>query len=143
MCDLKSCERIVELREDIKTEITETTYTGVCSKCKNVVALDDFYKNKANPSGRESQCKNCSAKGKNIRNNDGVLKPMRKISKKVECDDDKKFCIQCKTIKSKDDFLKSASRKDGYQTYCKKCDNEISRKNRMLRKLKQTDKNIY
>jgi len=42
VCDLKSCERVVKLREDIKTEITETTYTGVCSKCKNVVALEDF-----------------------------------------------------------------------------------------------------
>ena len=52
------------------------------------------------------------------------------------------YCLRCRkrvTINA----TKSASRKDGYQTYCKKCDNEISRKNRMLRKLKQTDKNIY
>ena len=140
VCDLKSCERVVKLREDIKTEITETTYTGVCSNCKNVVALDDFYKNKANPSGRESQCKNCSIKGKNIRNNDGVLKPMRKINKKVECDDDHKHCIECDMIKSKEEFLKSASRKDGYQTYCKNCDTTRNRKNRMLRKLNGTKK---
>jgi len=138
-CDLKSCERVVKLREDIKTEITETTYTAVCSKCKNVVALDDFYKNKANVSGRDSQCKNCSSKGKNIRNNDGVLKPMRKINQKVFCDDDHKHCIECDTIKSKEEFLKSASRKDGYQTYCKNCDTTRNRKNRMLRKLKQME----
>ncbi len=138
-CDLKSCERVVKLREDIKTEITETTYTAVCSKCKNVVALDDFYKNKANVSGRDSQCKNCSIKGKNIRNNDGILKPMRKINQKVFCDDDHKHCIECDTIKSKEEFLKSASRKDGYQTYCKNCDTTRNCKNRMLRKLKQTE----
>ena len=140
VCDLKSCERVVKLREDIKTEITETTYTGVCSNCKNVVALDDFFKNKANPSGRDSQCKNCSIKGKNIRNNDGVLKPMRKINKKVICDDDHKHCIECDMIKSKEEFLKSASRKDGYQTYCKNCDTTRNRKNRMLRKLNGTKK---
>jgi hypothetical protein len=136
MCDLKSCETIVKLREDINTVISDTTDTATFSKCKNVVAIDDFYKNKANPNGRESQCKNCSAKRKNMRNNDGVLKPMRKIHKKVICGDDKKHCIECDTIKSKDEFRKSSVRNDGCQIYCKICDNKRSAKNRMLRRIK-------
>ena len=136
MCDLKSCETIVKLREDINTVISDTTETATCSKCKNVVAIDDFYKNKANPNGRESQCKNCSAKRKNMASNDGVLKPMRKIHKKVICGDDKKHCIECDTIKSKDEFRKSSVRNDGCQIYCKICDNKRSAKNRMLRRIK-------
>ena len=65
---------------------------------------------------------------------------MRKINQKVICDDDHKHCIECKTIKRKEEFLKSASRKDGYQTYCKNCDTTRNRKNRMLRKLNGSKK---
>jgi prophage antirepressor-like protein len=136
ICDLKSCETILKLREDINTAITNTTKTATCSKCKNVVAIDDFYKNKSNSNGRHSQCKNCTAKGTNIRNNDGVLKPMRKINRKVICDDNKKHCIECDTIKSKEEFRKSSARNDGCQVYCKICDNKILAKNRMLKKIK-------
>jgi hypothetical protein len=136
ICDLKSCETILKLREDINTDITNTTKTATCSKCKNVVAIDDFYKNKCNSNGRGSQCKNCTAKGTNMRNNDGVLKPMRKINRKVICDDDKKHCIECDSIKSKEEFRKSSVRNDGCQTYCKICDNKILAKNRMLKKIK-------
>jgi len=60
---------------------------------------------------------------------------MRKINQKVICDDDHKHCIECKTIKRKEEFCKSSSRNDGYQTYCKNCDNARSRKNKMLRNI--------
>jgi hypothetical protein len=61
---------------------------------------------------------------------------MRKINRKVICDDDKKHCIECDSIKSKEEFRKSSVRNDGCQTYCKICDNKILAKNRMLKKIK-------
>jgi hypothetical protein len=134
-CDLKSCEIDMELREEVKTEITEDIETAVCSKCKKTLAVDDFHKNKANKSGRESQCKNCRAVNKNLKRNDGVLKPMRKINNTVECGDNEKLCSDCNTVKDKCEFRKSTVRKDGCQSYCKLCDNARLRKNRMKRKI--------
>lgn len=39
-----------------------------------------------------------------------------------------KFCGQCKTDKSEDEFNKNKSRKDGLNTMCRDCSNKNSRK---------------
>ena len=45
-----------------------------------------------------------------------------------------KRCPDCTQVKSKSDFRKRSTAKDGCQTYCKICDNTRSRKNRMRQK---------
>lgn len=61
---------------------------------------EDFYKNKANKSGRESQCKN-----KNRQINGGVLKKMRLIKKRPEgVSVHEKWYPDCTQVKSKSDF---------------------------------------
>jgi hypothetical protein len=135
-CDIKSCQTIKGVRKDIYTEIKEKDDTTSCSKCKKIVSIEDFYKNSANKSGRESQCKNCSSKNKNKKLNGGVLKFMRKIYKRPDnVGNDEKWCTDCKNIKSKDEFRKRAAASDGCQTYCRECDNARSRKNRMKKKI--------
>ena len=110
--------------------------TAVCSKCKKRVSVVDFYKNKANSSGRESHCKNCSSKNKNRVLNGGVLKPMRLVYKRpLNVGVGEKWCVDCKNIKDKGEYRKKASASDGMQTYCKDCDNARARKNCMKRKI--------
>lgn len=135
-CDIKSCKTVVGVRVDIKSEIKDDTVTATCSKCKSILSVDDFYKNKSNKSGRESQCKNCSAKNKNKKINGGVLKSMRLIKKRpTNVGDNEKWCPDCELVKKKSDFRKRKAAKDGCQTYCIECDNARTRKNRMKRKI--------
>lgn len=139
-CDIEDCQTNRGVRKDIKTEIKKGMETAVCSKCKKTLSTEDFYKNKANKSGRESQCKNCSSKNKNRQINGGVLKKMRLIKKRPEgVSVHEKWCPDCTQVKSKSDFRKRSTAKDGCQTYCKICDNTRSRKNRMRQKI---NKNI-
>jgi hypothetical protein len=135
-CDIEDCRTSRGVRKDIYTKITKDTKTSVCSKCKKTVSVDDFYKNSANKSGRESQCKNCSSKNKNRAINGGVLKKMRLIKKRPDnVSDNEKWCADCAEIKNKDEFRKRAAASDGCQTYCRDCDNSRSRKNRMKKKI--------
>ena len=41
---------------------------------------------------------------------------------------DTKFCNKCKQTNSIEDFYKSASKKDGLHTFCKKCESEYNTK---------------
>lgn len=43
-----------------------------------------------------------------------------------------KLCVNCKTIKAKEDFYKSSKKIDGYQAYCKKCSNKAKIKHRIV-----------
>lgn len=135
-CDIKSCQTTIGVRTDVTTEISKDTKTSSCSKCKKTVSVEDFYKNSANRNGRESQCKNCSSKNKNKKLNGGVLKNMRKIYKRPDnIGNNDKWCADCKNIKRKDSFRKRSAARDGFQTYCRDCDNARTRKNRMRKKI--------
>lgn len=137
LCDIKACETTRGVRIDVKTIITKNTITAICSKCKKSVSIEDFFKNRCNPSGRESQCKNCSSKNKNRARNGGVLKPMRLVSKRPDgLKDNEKWCIDCKNVKNKTEYRKRIATSDGCQTYCRACDNARTNKNRMKRKIK-------
>jgi hypothetical protein len=132
-CDLESCEMVKELREDKRTEIKEGDKTCKCPSCKEILSIEDFYKNKSNKNGHDSWCKNCTIKSKNKSRNNGELKEIKKIHERQDnVGENEKYCIMCKEVKEKSEYR---SQKDGLQTYCKPCDNEKSRKNRMKRKI--------
>jgi hypothetical protein len=135
-CDIKGCETFIGVRKDVKTDITNDMETAKCSKCKTTVSINDFFKNRANRSGRESQCKNCSTKNKNMKLNGGVLKPMRLIKKRPNnFGENEKWCTDCEIVKKKNDFRKRKATTDGCQSYCIECDNARARKNRMKSKI--------
>jgi hypothetical protein len=134
-CDLKSCEYKIEERIDVKTEITDEMETCQCSKCKHVLSVNDFHKNKSNRTGHESACINCRAKGKNKARNGGELKPMKLIKVKPEVENNEKFCSICEIVKPKEEYRKATGRKDGCQSYCRLCENERLKKRRMKNKI--------
>jgi hypothetical protein len=135
-CDLSRCEIKMETKVEVNTEIKDGMDTCKCSMCKEILSILDFYKNSATKSGHESACKNCSAKRKNMARNRGVLKPMKIIKDKPVVNIGEKFCVMCDTVKDIDNFRVAKKRKDGLQCYCRDCDNERTRKNRMKRKIK-------
>lgn len=135
-CDIKSCKNVEIYRKDVYTKVEEGMETAKCSKCKKKYSVNDFYKNRVNKSGRESQYKNCSSKNKNRVLNDGILKKMRRMVKQPDgIGDNEKWCGDCQKVKNKSEYRKRKTAKDWYQTYYRDCDNARTRRNRMRRKI--------
>lgn len=86
-----------------------------CASCGEALPAESFYVNRARRDGRDSKCKECSAKERERRK----LKP-EEIPKK-------KTCSWCREVKRIGSFGNDRSSKDGKTIYCKPCSREKSR----------------
>ena len=105
-----------------KTPITKDTKTKKCCKCGDVLALNDFYKDKTKVDGIEIICRFCRNISRNKNRNDGKLKKMHIVKKcYVEMTKDQKWCIQCEKVVDQVQFTNNKRYKDGKEKKCKQC----------------------
>ena len=113
-----------------KTEIIPEIGTKKCTHCKEIFSKNDFYKNKANPDGLESQCINCSK----IRKYGKIeVRQIKKVPRQIK--KDCKWCPECETEKLKSEFHKAPKRPDGLNYNCKECYNNKRKQSRLKNKL--------
>lgn len=87
--------------------------TKTCFKCKQILSVDLFYRNKSKPDGYSIYCRSCQRK--NI-SKQHIEAPIRR--KTILNTDTHKWCSKCKTLKLHCEFYKN----DGYlRSYCKTC----------------------
>lgn len=103
--------------------------TKTCAKCDKAKKLSNFTKNINSKDGLQVWCKKCKATyDKNRKLEKRKLKPITITSTKK--------CSKCKHPKSLLSFSKDKSKKDGLQTWCKKCQS-VSNKNRNWKRNKK------
>ena len=95
-----------------------------CPDCKRVLGLDSFSKNKASKDGKCRYCRQCVVK----RSTASVNK-----QKIIFINIKEKSCLQCKQVKSLEQFNKNCRNPTGHGVYCRDC----------LRKYYETNKNRY
>ena len=106
-----------------------------CTKCKNLMPLEGFSKNKLEKDGKHCWCKKCC--------NEDHAKRALKYQENLKANPliiITKCCGKCKLFLNSDSFGKDKNRPDGLNIYCKLCCREISAKNKDEKK--QYDK-IY
>ena len=101
-----------------------------CTKCKISKSLDDFYNKEDGKNGKSSSCKECESKRRSNGRKVRLEKPKPK-----NIPNDSAFCSRCEKIKKKVFFRVSNVRKNGVQCYCRDCDNERRKLNRLKKKI--------
>ena len=125
------CTKVKQYRKPIHSEITSETKVKICSRCKSRKSCEDFYKNKSNRDGYESQCKNCSSYRKSC----GKINIRLEKPKPKGVEEGSKWCPTCEVIKTKDNFCNASKRKDGLQPICKPCGNKSKRESNLRKKI--------
>lgn len=82
-----------------------------CTKCKKVLSLNNFHKDKNKPSGVHSQCKACK----------NSIQFLRKSNINNEVIISEKVCSSCKEEKKVQQFDKEKANIDGLKYTCKDC----------------------
>ena len=90
----------------------------VCSKCKEVKLLEEFYKSKDSKDGHQYKCKTCERKYYQA-----DIEKKKEYSARYRADNSEKckVCHKCKEVKLLDNFSKSKASKDGHQPKCRTC----------------------
>jgi hypothetical protein len=93
-----------------------------CSKCTIKKTFNNFYNDKSHNDGYMSVCKECIKKNKNKRTKErtAIRLTLQPVVQKI--------CSTCKIKKQILHFYKLASTVDGYNTECKQCSNNRSKK---------------
>ena len=93
----------------------ENNKTKICTKChKEKDFTNDFFMRNRSKGSKQSECKQCN-------------KDRKKTQKAKDYKKDPtttKYCDQCKTTKSTNEFFGNKQNTDGCQSYCKKCEKE-------------------
>jgi hypothetical protein len=96
-----------------------------CSKCKEILSIDNFYTRNDTACGYASQCKKCEALRK--------AKPLQTLKfKGVRLKSEThKWCPSCENLLEKSFFYKNLIQSCGLTSECKKCHNvrEIKKRN--------------
>jgi len=101
-------------------------YGRQCTKCGEYKLWEEFGKSKRGVQGYKCQCKSCrNQKSAKKRRDIGI-----KISTKWKIDEHGRECACCKKYKSWDNFTKSKSRRTGYSSTCRVCNNKIQMRKR-------------
>ena len=107
-----------------------------CCKCGEIKSVDNFYKCKSKKDGYDNKCIKCQMKNRNRKHLLYRMYDENGTLIKLEC-------CKCGEIKTVDNFNKCNSKKDGYNTICKKCTKKYSSNHYIDNKdkiLKQTHK---
>lgn len=99
-----------------------------CGGCRRNLSINKFHKNKSQPDGLCSQCKECTL----IRSKKYWVKNKSKIKKNYKNykPTDKKtlVCLKCKKEKLTSKFYKSKQHVNGYAGWCKSCESSSRKK---------------
>ena len=110
------------------TEVMDMAKTKVCNGCKKKLSIDLFHKNKNEPYGVHSICKQCKEKYRQ-ENRERLLKNDRKRWEQYKKQLEKyplsknatKICNCCKKELPINIFYKDLTKRDGLTTFCKSC----------------------
>lgn len=98
-----------------------------CSKCKVDKDISEYYKNKNESDGLQTQCKECVSLSRNNKKPyQGTLLEFNKTKIKSPETENTKYCHECDTIKDLKDFH-YYKKTETYNTICKDCKHIISR----------------
>ena len=131
LCELKKIKTLpshIKQHGDINNEIKDKDKSKTCSKCKKLLSIEDFHKNKSRSDGHDYNCKNCESKRVNTTT-------VRFVKKPKNVADTHAFCSNCEQIKFKNEFCKAPNRKNGVQCYCKDCANKITKISKKLNRI--------
>jgi hypothetical protein len=116
-------------KKDIRSKIDLKVGTKRCSKCKEELSKNDFYKNKSFSDGYCHTCKNCDT----LRKSGGkIVKAIKIVPNNVP--KESKWCPKCEIILNKSCF-RTANRPDGLEYSCRQCYNKARSKSRKLKSL--------
>jgi hypothetical protein len=104
-----------------KTILFDENGLKPCSKCKENLPKESFYKNsRATKSNYQACCKKC---------NDKLYRKYIKKDKLNPMFNDKglKECTKCKKYLSKEKYNKRKKRKSGYELVCRECKSDVNR----------------
>lgn len=106
----------------------------VCTKCKEKKPRSEFGKNARTLDGLMHRCKTC------VNTIDKKRRDVNKLKNANGVDmTGTKVCGSCKKDKSKNEFYKCASARDGLSRRCKPCDAAANRQARLVNKLKNAN----
>ena len=133
--DCKECEIKMNSREEVKVEkkksdVKKGEKTKRCSKCKEDLSLNDFYKNKYQRDGYMHYCKRCETERKS---GSKLVREMKKRPKDVP--DGYKWCPKCEKVLSRSSYQNASNRADGLQHCCRDCYNEDRKKRDKLNRV--------
>lgn len=92
------------------TVIEARSKTKPCKKCGEEKSLQEFYRSRETNDGFTNHCRSCLAEQEQT----------AEIRKSIK-DPNKAYCPSCKQKKSKSDFHKNSSRRNGVDIYCRDC----------------------
>ena len=84
-----------------------------CSCCKEVLPIENFYKDRFMASGFKSRCKKCEQLAK------------KEARQTIVYSGNTKVCSKCKDNLPVENFVLNNQSPDGYAYYCKKCTKEV------------------
>ena len=98
----------------------------ICCVCGVDKLVSEFYKDKDRVDGLYTKCKPChNAISKNY---------AEKLKLQEKHSVTEKFCVDCSTVKTVDNFTKRPSTKSGYLSICKPCRNKKTRAGNYMRR---------
>jgi hypothetical protein len=106
-----------------KTEEVINENMKKCSLCKEELSLDNFTKSQTSSDGLHNYCIVCSKQKSKERREKNKCQPKLKVTEKN--------CGKCKETKTVDNYYKSNSEKDGFETMCKNCVKENNKRIRI------------
>jgi len=110
-----SCKACVSSRKNYS--INPNLVGKICFRCKKNKSIDEFYKNKKNPCGLGSYCKVCHK----VKTKEYITETGWKHQVTCWVFSCESRCCKCKETKSRDQFYKDKSKKNGLQSLCKSC----------------------
>lgn len=92
-----------------------------CSRCKGTLPAEEFFRSARSADGLQSACKACQNEMRRTR------KAASREALSAHLDPTMKHCRRCGTDRPRAEFHRNRSTRDGLQTYCKACSNEVRR----------------
>lgn len=111
----------------------------ICSKCKDLKIVDDFFKRKTSADGYRNDCKACSKLSDQKRS--GKRKEQRQTREILT--EGVKICRICGDEKELSEFHIKRGTVDGHRSECKECVKDIKKKYDNPEKRKEYDKKRY
>lgn len=112
--DEVTCKRCLNRLKNNPTD-TCNKISKRCSKCNEILLIDEFWNNKSEPDGKCLECIKCIRVSKGTYSEPEILP------------DNCKKCTNCKEMKEFSEFNRAKDKKSGLTSWCKKCTYEKTR----------------
>lgn len=105
--------------------------TKFCRDCQRILSVSDFTKNKAMKDGLSFYCRTCSQLRHEASRRRRLGPPRNRVKPRdLVVPEDHKWCPNCDTVKSLDEFPRNKREPSGYMSYCRPCFAEATYKSR-------------